>query len=98
MRDSFRDLKPGELLYEGKAKKVFLTNEPHRLIQVFKDDATAFNAKKRGVIKEKGIFNNKISERLFRILEKEGIPTHFISQVLKCLLNGSSFRIQYLFF
>ena len=73
--------KPTGLLYEGKAKKVFLTSDPDRLIQFFKDDATAFNAKKRGTIKDKGILNNKISEHLFRLLETQGIPTHFISRL-----------------
>jgi len=71
-------MKQGSLLYEGKAKKVFLTDDVHRVIQYFKDDATAFNAQKRGVIKQKGIVNQKISARLFRLLEQAGIPTHFI--------------------
>jgi phosphoribosylaminoimidazole-succinocarboxamide synthase len=69
------------LLYEGKAKKVFLTSDPDQLIQFFKDDATAFNAQKKGTIKDKGILNNKISEHLFRLLETQGIPTHYISRL-----------------
>ena len=55
----------GILLYEGKAKKVFATDKPDQVVQYFKDDATAFNAQKRGTIVEKGIINNKVSERLF---------------------------------
>ena len=54
----------GMLLYEGKAKKVFATDKPDQVVQYFKDDATAFNALKRGTIVEKGIVNNKVSERL----------------------------------
>ena len=70
----------GTLLYEGKAKKIFTTGNPDHLLQYFKDDATAFNAQKRGTIVEKGVINNKISERLFRILEQNGVPTHFIER------------------
>ena len=62
------------MLYEGKAKKIFATDRPDRVIQYFKDDATAFNAQKRGTIVEKGVVNNKISERLFRVLENAGVP------------------------
>jgi len=70
----------GTLLYEGKAKKIFTTGNPDHLLQYFKDDATAFNAQKRGTIVEKGVINNKISERLFRLLEQNGVPTHFIER------------------
>ncbi|MEK6589457.1 MAG: phosphoribosylaminoimidazolesuccinocarboxamide synthase [Nitrospinota bacterium] len=70
-----------EKLYEGKAKILYSTEEPGKLIQYFKDDATAFNARKKGTIKEKGILNNKISSRLFELLENEGIKTHFIDRV-----------------
>jgi phosphoribosylaminoimidazole-succinocarboxamide synthase len=70
-----------EKLYEGKAKILYSTEEPGKLIQYFKDDATAFNARKKGTIKEKGILNNKISSRLFELLENEGIKTHFIERV-----------------
>ncbi len=66
-----------KLLYEGKAKKVYETDNPDLLIQEFKDDATAFDATKRGTIVGKGVVNNKISARLFELLEKKGIPTHF---------------------
>ena len=65
-------------LYEGKAKKLFEGPEPGTLIQHFKDDATAFNAKKRGTIQGKGVINNKISEFLMTRLNDMGIPTHFI--------------------
>ena len=64
-------------IYEGKAKILYETESPDLLIQYFKDDATAFNARKKGTIHDKGVFNNKISSRIFQILEAEGIPTHF---------------------
>ena len=71
----------GTMLYEGKAKKIFATDQPDRVVQYFKDDATAFNAQKRGTIVEKGIVNNKVSERLFRLLEAAGVTTHFIERL-----------------
>src|SRR5579884_2555075 len=71
----------GELIYEGKAKKLFAADHPDRVIQYFKDDATAFNAQKRGTIIEKGVVNNKVSERLFGLLESAGVPTHFIERL-----------------
>jgi len=71
----------GELLYEGKAKQVYRTADPDRLIQYFKDDATAFNAQKRGTIVSKGIVNNRISEVLFGLLEREGVATHFVERL-----------------
>ncbi len=71
----------GEMLYEGKAKKIFATARPDQVVQFFKDDATAFNAQKRGTIVGKGIINNKVSERLFKLLEQDGIPTHFIERL-----------------
>ena len=71
----------GTLLYEGKAKKVFATQNPDQVIQYFKDDATAFNAQKRGTIFEKGIVNNKISTRLFNLLNEAGLPTHFLEEL-----------------
>ena len=71
----------GTQLYEGKAKKIFEAAQPDQVIQYFKDDATAFNAQKRGTIVEKGVINNKISERLFRLLEQGGVPTHFIERL-----------------
>jgi phosphoribosylaminoimidazole-succinocarboxamide synthase len=71
----------GTLLYEGKAKKVFATDKLDQVVQYFKDDATAFNAQKRGTIVGKGVINNKVSERLFRLLEQAGVPTHFIERL-----------------
>jgi phosphoribosylaminoimidazole-succinocarboxamide synthase len=71
----------GKMIYEGKAKKLFTTDQPGRVIQYFKDDATAFNAQKRGTITDKGIVNNKVSERLFRLLEEAGVPTHFVERL-----------------
>jgi phosphoribosylaminoimidazole-succinocarboxamide synthase len=71
----------GELLYEGKAKKIFSTANPDQVVQYFKDDATAYNAQKRGTILEKGIINNKVSERLFQLLERNGIRTHFVERL-----------------
>ncbi len=69
------------LLYEGKAKKVFATDRPGVVVQEFKDDATAFNAQKRGTIVNKGVVNNKVAERLFTLLEKSGIETHFLRRL-----------------
>jgi phosphoribosylaminoimidazole-succinocarboxamide synthase len=71
-------MKKLEKLYEGKAKILYATKRPNVVIQYFKDDATAFDATKRGTILEKGIYNNKISERLFSLLRDKGIPHHFI--------------------
>ena len=71
----------GTMIYEGKAKKVFATDQPDRVVQYFKDDATAFNAQKRGTIADKGVVNNLVSERLFRLLEERGIPTHFVDRL-----------------
>lgn len=65
-------------VYEGKAKILYKTKRPHLLIQYFKDDATAFDATKRGTIVEKGIYNNKISARLFELLNNAKIPHHFV--------------------
>ena len=70
-----------EQLYEGKAKKVFLTDDPDVLIVSYKDDATAFNGLKKGTIAGKGAINNRMTNLLFQKLEKEGIPTHFIQEL-----------------
>jgi phosphoribosylaminoimidazole-succinocarboxamide synthase len=70
-----------ELIYEGKAKKLYTTDDPDLLIQYFKDDATAFNAKKRGTIEEKGVLNNRMSEIFFGLVEKEGVRTHFVKRL-----------------
>ena len=66
-------------LYEGKAKIVYATDDPGKVIQYFKDDATAFNAAKRGTIVGKGVINNKMSAALFQRLAKAGIPTHYLA-------------------
>jgi phosphoribosylaminoimidazole-succinocarboxamide synthase len=71
----------GAQLYEGKAKKIFATDKSDHVVHYFKDDATAFNGQKRGTIEGKGIVNNKMSERLFRLLEAGGVPTHFIQRL-----------------
>ena len=70
-----------EQLYEGKAKKVFATDDPNACIVSYKDDATAFNGQKKGTIAEKGIINNKVSNHLMRMLEENGIPTHLIEEL-----------------
>ncbi len=71
-------MKKGQLLYEGKAKRLYETDDPNLLIAEFKDDLTAFNARKRGQEQGKGALNCQISTQLFRLLEKEGIETHLV--------------------
>lgn len=68
-------------LYEGKAKKVWATDDPDVVIVDYKDDATAFNGLKKGTIVGKGVVNNKMSNYLMQILEKKGVPTHFIKEL-----------------
>ena len=70
-----------EQLYEGKAKKVFKTDDPELLIVDYKDDATAFNGLKKGSIAGKGVINNQMSNRLMAKLEKSGVPTHFVQEL-----------------
>ena len=70
-----------ELLYEGKAKKVYLTDDPDVLIVDYKDDATAFNGLKKGTIVGKGVVNNRMTNLVFRKLENEGVPTHFVEEL-----------------
>jgi len=70
-----------EMFYEGKAKKLYATSDPDLVIAYFKDDATAFNAKKRGTIEDKGIINNRMSELFFTLLEHSGVPTHFVRRL-----------------
>jgi len=70
-------MKKGKQLYEGKAKIIYATEDPDLIIQYFKDDATAFNAAKKGTIAQKGVMNNKISTKIFEFLASQGIPTHF---------------------
>ena len=74
-------MKKGVQLYEGKAKKVFATDNPDVLIVDYKDDATAFNGEKKGTIVGKGAINNRMTNYLFQQLEKEGVPTHFIEEI-----------------
>lgn len=70
-----------EQLYEGKAKKVYKTENPDVLIVDYKDDATAFNGEKKGTIVGKGVINNRMSNYVMQLLEKEGVPTHFIQEI-----------------
>ncbi|WP_457598543.1 phosphoribosylaminoimidazolesuccinocarboxamide synthase [Hydrogenimonas sp.] len=67
-----------ELLYEGKAKRLFTTDDPNLLLAEFKDDLTAFNGEKHDTERGKGALNNKISTELFKLLENAGIPTHYV--------------------
>ena len=70
-----------ELLYEGKAKKVYATDDGGLLVVSYKDDATALNGLKRGSIAGKGVINNKMTNLLMARLEQQGIPTHFVKQL-----------------
>lgn len=70
-----------EQLYEGKAKKVYATNNPDYVIVDYKDDATAFNGEKKGTITGKGAINNKMTNFMFKLLEKEGVPTHLVEEI-----------------
>ena len=70
-----------ELLYEGKAKKVFTTEDPDVLIVSYKDDATAFDGQKKGTIVGKGAINNRMTNHVFKLLEAEGVPTHLIQEL-----------------
>lgn len=70
-----------KMLYEGKAKQMFTTDNEDELLVYFKDDATAFNGEKKGTIQSKGVLNNKISTFFFDLLAKNGIPHHFIRMV-----------------
>ena len=70
-----------EQLYEGKAKKVFRTDDPELYIVDYKDDATAFNGLKKGTIAGKGVINNQMTNHLMRRIEKAGIPTHFVQEL-----------------
>lgn len=70
-----------DLLYEGKAKKVYSTDEPEIYIVSYKDDATAFNGLKKGTIVGKGVVNNRMSNFMFRLLEQHGVPTHYVEEL-----------------
>lgn len=74
-------MKKGRQIYEGKAKKVFATDSADCLIVEYKDDATAFNGLKKGTITGKGVINNRMTNRLMLVLEKEGIPTHLVKEL-----------------
>ena len=74
-------MKKLDLLYEGKAKKVYKTDEEGILIVDYKDDATAFNGEKKGTIVGKGVINNRMTNYIFRVLEKEGVPTHLVEEL-----------------
>lgn len=74
-------MKKTQLLYEGKAKRVYQTQDPNILIVSYKDDATAFNGLKKGTIEGKGSINNRVTNHLMSILEKNSIPTHFIREL-----------------
>ena len=70
-----------EQLYEGKAKKVFKTDDPKCLIVDYKDDATAFNGEKKGQIVGKGVVNNTMTNIILQLLEQKGVPTHYVEQI-----------------
>lgn len=74
-------MKKMEQLYEGKAKKVFATDDKNYCIVDYKDDATAFNGQKKGTISGKGVVNNKMSNYMFKMLEEKGIPTDFVKEL-----------------
>ncbi len=74
-------MKKLEMLYEGKAKKVYQTDDENAYIVEYKDDATAFNGLKKGTIAGKGVINNRMSNLMFRLLEEKGIPTHYIEEI-----------------
>ena len=74
-------MKKCELMYEGKAKKVYATEDPDYCIVEYKDDATAFNGQKKGTIAGKGVVNNKMSNYMFQLLEKHGVKTHFVEEL-----------------
>lgn len=70
-----------EMLYEGKAKRVYATENPEVLLVDYKDDATAFNGLKKGTISGKGAINNRVTNFMMQLLEKEGVPTHFVEEL-----------------
>ncbi len=74
-------MKKLDQLYEGKAKKVFATDDPNMVIVDYKDDATAFNGEKKGTIVGKGVINNVMSNRMFVLLQQAGVPTHFVEEL-----------------
>ena len=75
------NLQKTEQLYEGKAKKVYATSNPDYVIVDYKDDATAFNGEKKGTIAGKGVINNRMTNYMFGLLEKAGVPTHLVEEI-----------------
>lgn len=71
-----------EMMYEGKAKKIYATDKADEVVVYYKDDATAFNGEKKGQIEDKGVLNNAITSMLFEMLNNKGIPTHFIEKLM----------------
>lgn len=74
-------MKKLEQIYEGKAKKVYATDDENLVLVEYKDDATAFNGLKKGTIAGKGVINNKVTNHMMRMLEKEGVPTHYVEEL-----------------
>lgn len=74
-------MQQGEFLYEGKAKKIYATEDPSLVLISYKDDATAFDGTKKGTITNKGIVNNRVSNLLFKLLESKGVETHLMEQI-----------------
>ncbi len=74
-------MKKVEMIYEGKAKKIYRTEDPQYFVMEYKDDATAFNGEKKGSIRDKGVVNNHMANLLFRHLAQRGIPTHFVEEL-----------------
>ena len=78
-----------EMLYEGKAKRVYATDDPEVLLVDYKDDATAFNGLKKGTISGKGAINNRVTNYMMQILEKEGVPTHLVKELSDRIYSSS---------
>ena len=85
-------MQQGEMLYEGKAKQVFLTDDPDMILIHYKDAATAFNNIKKATIENKGVLNNRISTLIFEYLNKQGIKTHYVKTLTSCAAVCGSFR------
>lgn len=81
MKRKVEAMKKVKMLYEGKAKKVYTTEDPDVLIVDYKDDATAFDGQKKGTIVGKGAINNRMTNHIFKLFEKDGIPTHYIEEL-----------------
>ena len=80
-KEGFILMQKTEMLYEGKAKKVYATENPELYIVSYKDDATAFNGLKKGTIAGKGVINNRVTNYMMQMLEKNGVPTHFVEEI-----------------